>query len=419
MKKLIIWFFAVVWLFMSISFAQDYIFFYGNWCPHCAKVEKFFDDNDVQNKFSLEEREIYFNRNNLDSFNEYIKKLELPSDQIGVPMLIIDSNLDSCTYLAWDKSIIDFFQNKIDDLSSGWCNENENCDPLTCDHQNCSHENCEKQWAVIQSVIKTEDDEIINNSWQNLNNIVSEEEVLLWEKASKDQTVLNQRIKFLWIMMPAALADSINPCAFAVMLLLLSAILSRHQSRRKTLLAWTLFAFAVFLSYFAMWLWLFSALANMSNTFILKLIVWILWILVWLANLKDYFWYGKFFVMEVPISWRPKMQDLIHSVSSPWWAFFIWLLVSLFLLPCSSGPYFTILGYLSAESKDLHTRWYIYLLVYNLIFVLPMVIIALLVAFWYSTVDKLAKIKHTNTKLIHLIVWLLMLWLWLYVLLTM
>jgi len=48
----------------------------------------------------LEKKEIYFNRNNLDYFNEYIEKLGLPSDQVGVPMLIIDSELDSCTYLA-------------------------------------------------------------------------------------------------------------------------------------------------------------------------------------------------------------------------------------------------------------------------------------------------------------------------------
>ncbi|HCY21051.1 TPA: hypothetical protein DIC40_04325 [Patescibacteria group bacterium] len=69
---------------------------------------------------------------------------------------------------------------------------------------------------------------------------------------NKEKAVLTQRIKFFGIMMPAALADSINPCAFAVMLLLLTAILSRHQSRRKTLLAGILFSFAVFLSYFAM-----------------------------------------------------------------------------------------------------------------------------------------------------------------------
>jgi len=219
-------------------------------------------------------------------------------------------------------------------------------------------------------------------------------------------------------MMPAALSDSINPCAFAVMLLLLSTILSRHQSRRKTLLSWGMFALAVFVSYFAMWLWLFSALATASNTYVLKLVVGTLWVLVWLANLKDFFRYGKWFVMEVPMRWRPKMQGIIHRASSPLWAFVVWLVVSVFLLPCSSGPYFTILWYLSSQSKELHTRWYIYLLVYNLLFILPMLIIAVLVSFGRASVDKLAKLKHQNTKLIHLIVWLLMLGLGIYVLVT-
>jgi len=79
-----------------------------------------------------------------------------------------------------------------------------------------------------------------------------EEELILGENIVNDKDVLNKRMRFFGIMMPAALADSINPCAFAVMLLLLTAILSRHQSRRKTLLSGLLFAFAVFLSYFAM-----------------------------------------------------------------------------------------------------------------------------------------------------------------------
>jgi len=165
-----------------------------------------------------------------------------------------------------------------------------------------------------------------------------------------------------------------------------------------------------------MWIWLFSAFAGANNTFILKLVVGILWVLVWLANLKDYFWYGKFFVMEVPFSRRPKMTDMIDKVTSPVWAFVVGILVSLFLLPCSSGPYFTILWYLSSESKNLTNRWYLYLVIYNLIFVLPMFIIAGLVGFGYTTVDKLVKLKHNNTKLIHLIVWLLMLGLGIYVL---
>jgi cytochrome c biogenesis protein CcdA len=219
-------------------------------------------------------------------------------------------------------------------------------------------------------------------------------------------------------MLPAALSDSINPCEFAVMLLFISSILTKTKSRRKALLSWWLFVLAVFLSYFGMWIWLFTALAWAQNTYLIKLIVWILWILVWLANLKDFFRYGKWFVMEVPFAWRPKMASLIEKITSPGWAFVVWVIVSLFLLPCTSWPYFTILGYLASESKNLNLWWYIYLLVYNIIFVLPMIVIAVLVWFGFKSADELAKIKKKNTKLIHLIVWILMLGLWAYVLLN-
>ena len=392
MKKILALIVVLFGFFWAISFAQDYIFFYGNWCPHCENVEKFFEKNDVYKKFDIQRKEIYFNRENLKDLNFYLDKLKISSDQIGIPFLVIDSWSD-CSYLNWDQPIIDFFQKKIDSLSVV-CEHWESCDQVSCTHQECTNAICDKQvpWKVS------------NWSWWVSSNIFSPE--------------IKEKLSFFAIMLPAAISDSINPCAFAVMLLLLSAILSKHKSRKKTLLAWWMFALAVFLSYLAMGIWLFSALAWSSNTFVLKLVVWILWILVWLANLKDFFWYGKLFVMEVPFSRRPKMANMIDKVTSPWWAFAVGLLVSLFLLPCSSGPYFTILWYLSSESKSLTNRGYIYLIVYNLLFVLPMVIIAGLVWFGYSTVDKLAKIKHQNTKLIHLIVGLLMLGLGIYVLTT-
>jgi cytochrome c biogenesis protein CcdA/glutaredoxin len=389
-KKILFWLWFLLFSFFSsfLVSADHYTLFYGNGCPHCQKVEKFFDANAIDKTFSVERKEIYFNRSNLSEFNSYIQKLNL-SGEIWVPILVIEwSSGSSCTYLAWSESIVRFFSERLDSLVS-WVCDLDSCDHLSCNHQNCTHENCDKQWAIISS-----------------------------EDSASKKALLGQRLSFLAIMLPAAISDSINPCAFAVMLLLLSSILSNHKSRRRTLLAWWLFSLAVFLSYLAMGIWLFSALANSTNTFLLKLVVWILWILVWLANLKDYFWYGKWFVMEVPLSWRPKMQDLIYKVSSPIWAFFVWILVSLFLLPCSSGPYFTILGYLSSQSKDLTSWWYLYLIIYNLIFVLPMFVIAILVSFGYSSVDKIAKIKHQNTKLIHLVVWILMLGLGVYVLTT-
>lgn len=346
-----------------MGFAQEYILFYGNGCPHCAKVEEYIKDNNISKTFDLEQKEVFYNKNNLKEFNGYLEKHKLTYDKIGVPFLIINSGTD-CNYINGDTNIIEYFSGKLAQTLAA-------CKDTTLT-------------GTIATVEKS----------------------------------LKQRLSFFGIMLPAAISDSINPCAFAVMLLLLSTILTRHKSRRKTLLAWWLFSLAVFLTYLAMGIGLFSALATAGNTFVLKLVVWILWLLVWLANLKDYFRYGKWFVMEVPFSRRPKMQEIIDRVSSPRGAFVVGIIVSLFLLPCSSWPYFTILGYLSSQSSNLTTRWYLYLIVYNLIFVLPMFAIAVLVGFGYASVDKLAKIKHEKTKLIHLIVGLLMLGLGAYVLLT-
>ena len=220
---------------------------------------------------------------------------------------------------------------------------------------------------------------------------------------------------FLAVMIPAALADSINPCAFAVMLLLLTTILSKTKDKKKAFISGLMFSLAIFITYFLLGIGVLKLLWNVESLFRLKWIVGIVGILIGLANLKDYFRYGKGFVMEVPLAWRPTMMKIIKGVTSPRGAFFIGVVVSLFLLPCSSGPYLTILGFLSAESQSLNIQGYMYLTIYNLIFILPMIIIAFLIGFGYSTAEKIWAFKNKNTKLIHLIMGLLMLALGIYV----
>ncbi len=231
-------------------------------------------------------------------------------------------------------------------------------------------------------------------------------------------TVVNMwdRLKFFLILVPAALWDSINPCAFAVMFILLSSILKTQQSRKKVLLAGFLFILAVFISYMAMWIGLYSALSTTNSVFYLKLVVWILWVLIWLANLKDYFWYWKYFKMEVPDAWRPKMRSILKKVVSPFWAFIVGFLISLFLLPCTSGPYLMILWYLASESSALNLWGYIYITIYNLIFIIPMVVISILVAFWFRNISELKEYKALNVERMHLITWVIMLLIWIYIL---
>ncbi len=219
----------------------------------------------------------------------------------------------------------------------------------------------------------------------------------------------------LALIFSGALADSINPCAFAVMLLLLSTILSKSKSRMRTLLSGLLFSLAIFASYYLLGMGVLRFLGNAENVVVLKWVVGIFGLLLAIANIKDFFWYGKGFVMEVPLAWRPKMMKLIQGVVSPLGAFLIGILVSLFLLPCSSGPYVAVLGYLGSEGQSLNFTGHLYLLLYNFIFVLPMLVITVLVSFGVSSVEKLAKLKNKNTKLIHLFVGLLMLALSVYV----
>ncbi len=258
------------------------------------------------------------------------------------------------------------------------------------------------------------------DTWTDLSNTIAENHIVnTWLENIELDTEIKEWIKewFLWVMMPAALADSINPCAFAVMLILLAAILKKSKSKKKAMLAGILFALTIFVMYFLMGLGLLNAMASTDNTYVLKLVIWILWVLVWLANLKDYFFPDVWPRMEVPEAWKPNMQKITSSITSPIGAIWIWIIISLFLLPCTSGPYITILGYLSTETVA--RSWYMYLFIYNFIFILPMLVIVILVWTGTEKVEKLARFRKDNVNLLHLIVWILMLWLGLYVLMTM
>ena len=186
------------------AFAQDYVFFYGNGCQHCAKVEKFFDEHDVTKHFDIEFKEVYFDKDNIKDFMTYVDKLGLDSSKVGVPFLVINSGAD-CTYLNGDAPIIDYFTQKMAQSHTGSCAETAGTTGTT------------------DSAVQT--DTSLDGTVTSLS------------QSSGQQSSLSERLSFFGIMLPAAISDSINPCAFAVMLLLLSTILSKHKSRKKALLA--------------------------------------------------------------------------------------------------------------------------------------------------------------------------------------
>ena len=110
--------------------------------------------------------------------------------------------------------------------------------------------------------------------------------------------------------------------------------------------------------------------------------------------------------MEVPESWRPRLRDITSSVTSIPGAFFVGFLTSLFLLPCSSGPYVIIIGMLSNSTTRMEAIWL--LLLYNQIFVIPFIIITIGVAFGLTTTDRVEQFRQRSLGRLHLIIGIVM-----------
>lgn len=212
----------------------------------------------------------------------------------------------------------------------------------------------------------------------------------------------------------AAFVDSINPCAIAVLLILLAGLLS-IGTKKKAVIAGLAFISGLYLAYLTVGLGFWGIIQWSGLSRVFHQIIGAIAIIIGLANIKDYFWYGGLgFVTEVPRVWRPKMKQLLQGVVSPIGAFIVGMAVTLFELPCTGGPYLFVLGLLSQGYS-----WFsvvTVLLYYNLVFVLPLLVITGFMYFGYASIEKVSGWKDKNIRKLHLVAGLVMLILGLWVL---
>ncbi len=214
----------------------------------------------------------------------------------------------------------------------------------------------------------------------------------------------------LWAVVGAAALDSVNPCDFAVLVLLLGTLLVIGK-RGKVIWAGLAFTAGIFIAYYLMGFLLYSILGITVGTrgFRVPFIyaVSALAILVGLWEMKDLLWYGKWFSIEVPERWKPKVKALTSSAVTIPGAFAVGVLDSLFLAPCTSGPYLAILTLLSQTTDRFQGG--MLLLLYNLIFVLPMIGITLLVHFGFTTTARAERWRTAKLGKLHFVTGVVML----------
>ena len=210
-----------------------------------------------------------------------------------------------------------------------------------------------------------------------------------------------------------AFVDAVNPCELAVLVILMTAILTRFPKQKKRALkAGLSFSLAIFLMYFLFGLLIISGfkfltgVSDIGGSWFYTLLG-IIAIVLGLLNIKDAIWYGGGgFIMEVPLGWRPRMKNLIAGTTSPKGAFIVGVIVSFFLTPCTAGPYFVAGGILSTLSiLDALP----YLLIYMAIFISPMLAITLIVYFGFMAVEDIGGWREKNIKILHWIAGLLLL----------
>ncbi|MBD3313828.1 hypothetical protein GF345_05280 [Candidatus Woesearchaeota archaeon] len=336
----------------------DLCIFYGRGCPHCEKELSFLEEmKDRYPDLNVREFEVYFNQQNRELFEDMATSFN--SDIQGVPTTFIDDRM----FVGFSNSIEKSLEEEI---------------------RRCVEEGCRSPCEVA--------------GVENL----SEALVISGDSSPAENPEKKSLMNKITIpaVIGAAAVDAINPCAFAVLIILLTTIIAAKKKGRA-LQAGLAFAAAIFISYFLMGLGLYSAVQVTGLTHIFYYVVAILAIIIGLFNLKDYLWYGKWFIMEVPKSWRPKMKMLLKGVTSTPGAFLIGFVVSLFLLPCTSGPYIVILGLLSKAST--RPTAMLLLLLYNLIFILPMLIITFAIYFGFTTTEKAEEWRQRKLKTLHLI----------------
>lgn len=209
----------------------------------------------------------------------------------------------------------------------------------------------------------------------------------LWEISDKGKWLLP-------LVAVSALIDSINPCAFSILILTIAFLFTLGKNYLNILKVGALYILGIFAVYILIGLGILQTL-HLFNTphFMAKVgaSLLIAWGVVGLINV---FFPAFPLKLRIPQSTHRWMAQLMEKGSAPT-AFVLGGLVGLCEFPCTGGPYLMVLGLL--HDRATYFSGLGYLIFYNIIFILPLVII-LLIASNEALLGKVQRWKSQESK---------------------
>ncbi len=436
------------------------ISFTGIGCPHCAKVSPLIHKKVEEGSLIIIEYEIYNNVANAQALDTYAASFNL---DLGIPQILFNKEINE----AGDTPIIGNIDTMINSASANEIPlaggrlipfEDFNLNSLTrypriyskdrvaireSVTQLSSEENNQiknfiysssienavstlKGKTVEPDIVKTSsgsftyDNAIEINGWKlqwNGNALPavqnSNQQSTQNEKESQEDNKLS-----VGKIISLGLVDSVNPCALSMLALVLISIITYNPGKRRDILiAGLSFILAVVIMYLLYGVLIIKAFEIVQSITVVReflfgklginIILGVFASIFGVLEIKDFISYKPGSIgTEMPLFLRPKVSKLIAKVTSPLAAFGVGIFVTLFLLPCTIGPYIILGGLLSSSGI---ANAIPSLLLYNLIFILPMLAVTLLVYFGTSKVEDVKDWKDKNVRYMHLIAGVLLL----------
>jgi len=213
----------------------------------------------------------------------------------------------------------------------------------------------------------------------------------------------------------SALLDSINPCAIAVIVFLISTLLLNLE-KKKILMFGLIYIVTIFIAYISIGLGLVYLIKKITIPHLFFIFAGSVLIITGIISIKDFFKFGKGINLSIPQRFKETIKNNIHKATI-FSIIIVGLIISIFEAACSGAIYLGVLSLIS--QSGLNFRLLLLLLLYNFIFILPLFVILLIFYFGLPLkkinrflIQKNKKIYRLITGLVlillgvYLIVWL-------------
>ncbi len=349
--------------------------FHSVTCPHCHDELEFLEElQEEHSNIEIYEMEVSKDFKNKNLFSQAIDYYELNGG--GVPVTVIGDEVIGGFGSAktTGKKIEDRVLACSDEACNSWLNGKLSLSEITEKTVTCFNEKHNLDGDPSDQGCEGEEETM---------------KIFGWE--------VNAEKSILALGVVLGLADGINPCMFSVLIFLLTYLVA-IGSRKKAIKTGIVFTVTTFVLYFLFMLGIIKVIDVLGVINWAKNIIIVFAFVAGAIMVKDFFFYGKWISLEIPKRYKPTIEKLIKKGT-----FLSAVLLALFSglveLPCTSGlpvAYIAIIA-----DKEISKFWP--LVVYNLFFVVPLVVIISGVTFAWAKVDKFESLRIKFRKYMRLV----------------